>query len=221
MSDRVFEDRLGLWVISPANVGARLAPIKAFRGGIIRDLFLPRNAEVANLAQVRQAGLFAHLWVTPDDLTAEAYANRTLDDVNRLRPGAVELNVELPNDPPLTAYIREVVERIRARRPSLRLRVNVAPWKAFALPIDLLRSDGVLYACEQNYEGNMDNLLSPADVLYDLQAWGVPSSKATVCYAAACQVLGSSSRLRTLPDLARLRRGVIFSDDLMADAGLL
>ena len=67
----------------------------------------------------------------------------------------------------------------------------------------------------------MDNLLSSADVLSDLTSHGVPAAKATVCYAAACRVLGSPERLRTLPDLTRLNRGVIFHDDLMADAGLL
>ncbi len=221
MANRVFEDRLGLWIVNPANLPDRVPKIKAFGGGIIRDLFLPRSAEPADMQRVRDAGLYAHLWAAVDGLSPTDYANRTLLDIQRLKPGAVELNIELGSDPPLAAYIGEVITLIRSKRPSYRLRINVAPWKAFALPIDLLVRDPNLYACEQNYEGNMDNLLSAADVQWNMNAWGVPPTQSAVCYAAACRVLGSSERVRTLPDLSRLKRGVIFHDDLMAEAGLL
>lgn len=220
MANRVFEDRLGLYVITPANLTSRLPGIAALG---IRDVFLPRTATPDDLARVRGAGLYAHLWVATDGLAARDYANRTLLDVQRLKPGAVELNVELPADPPLPGYIREVVGLVRSKRPKMRLRINVAPWKGFALPRDLLASDANLYAAEQNYEGNMDNLLSPLDVWADASgdAQGVPLPNVTVCYAAACRVLGSAERVRTLPDLSRLTRGVIFSDDLLAEVGLL
>lgn len=226
MANRVFEDRLGLWIISPANLPARLPGIAAFG---IKDVFLPRDenkTSQTHMAEVREAGLYAHLWAAVDGLSARDYANRTLLDIQRLTPGAVELNIELGSDPPLRAFIREAVTLIRSKRKSLRLRINVAPWKGFALPADLLsdgslRQDPNLYACEQHYEGNMDNLLSAEDVAADMRAYGVPDHKATVMYAAHCRVLGSPERVRTLPDLSRLHRGVIYQDDLMADAGLL
>ncbi len=222
VANRVFEDRLGLWIIDPANLPSRLPGIRAFGGGIIRDVFLPGElAVVADMQRVRDAGLYAHLWQANGDLEARNYANSVLYNIERRKPGAVDLNIELGSDPPLPDYIREVVTLIRSQRLKYRLRINVAPWKAFALPADLLASDPNLYACEQNYEGNMDNLLSAADVQWNMDAWGVPVSKSTVCYAAACRVLGSSERVRTLPDLARLKRGVIFHDDLMAEVGLL
>ena len=221
MADRVFEDRLGLWIGSPGSLVDRLPRIRSFGGGIIRDLFLPRTAPPSLFGAVRKVGLFAHLYTTPDGLSAIIYAHRTLDDIARLQPGACDLNVELAADPPLAAYVETAVRLIRATRPAYRLRVNLAPWKGFAVPAALLAADPALYACEQNYLGNMAELLSPADVLADLIAHGCPASKATVCYAAACQVLGSPERLRTLPDLSRTRRGVIFTEDLMAEAGLL
>jgi hypothetical protein len=220
MANKVFEDRLGVYVINPANLHARLPGIRAFG---IRDVFLPRTALGEAFGWVRAAGLYAHLWTPTDDLSARDYANRTLLDVQRLGPGAVELNIELPSDPPLAAYVAETYRLIRSKRKALRLRVNLAPWKGFALA-ELQTAwgkDGNLYAAEQNYEGNMANLLSPADVLSNLLDWAVPRERATVCYGAHCRVLGSPERLRTLPDLARTKRGVIFSDDLMADAGLL
>ena len=221
MADRVFEDRLGLWIGSPASLPGRLQAIRSFHGGIIRDLFLPRTAPASLFGDVRKVGLFAHLYVTPDGLAASAYADRTLADIAQLKPGACDLNIELSADPPLAAYVETAVRRIRATRQTYRLRVNLAPWKGFAVPAALLAADPALYACEQNYLGNMAELLSPADVLADLVAHGCPASKATVCYAAACRVLGSPDRLRTLPDLSRTKRGVIFTEDLMAEAGLL
>ena len=221
MADRVFEDRLGLWIGSPGSLVDRLPRIRSFAGGIIRDLFLPRTAAPSIFAAVRGAGLSAHLYVSTDGLDARAYAERTLADIVRLKPGACDLNIELSADPPLAAYVETAVRAIRVERKAYRLRVNLAPWKGFAVPAALLAGDPALYACEQNYLGNMEELLSPADVLSDLVAHGCPASKATVCYAAACKVLGSPTRLRTLPDLSRTRRGVIFTEDLMAEAGLL
>lgn len=220
MANRVFEDRLGVWVISPANLPDRLPKLKAL--GLV-DVFLPRDATPADVARVKAGGCFAHVWAARDGLNASDYANRFLLDNQRLAFGGADLNIEGVADAQLGSYIREVVTLIRAQLRHKRLRLNIAPWKGFALPGDLLVSDGALYACEQNYLGNMDELLSPADVLRDMErgALGLTPDKLTVCYAAACRVRGSTERLRTLPDLSRMRRGVVFTDDLMAEAGLL
>lgn len=221
MADRVFDDRLGLWIINPANLPVRLPRIRSFQGGVIRDLFLPRDATPADMQRVRDAGFSAHLWTARDGLAAGEYTDRALADIARLRAGACELNIEGVPDEQLGNYLRFVVALIRAQRSSYRLRLNLAPWKGFAVAASRLASDPALYVCAQNYGGNMDELYSPADVLRDLLDQGIPPGKATVCYAAACRVLGSAQRQRTLPDLTRTRRGVIFSDDLMFDAGLL
>lgn len=218
MANRVFDDRLGVYVVNAGNLERRLTPL-----GVLgfRDVFLPRTAAPEDFGRVRDAGLYAHLWTATDGLSAYDYANRTLLDLQRLPAGALELNIELPSDPPLPRYVADTVRLIRAKRRGLRMRVNVAPWKGFAFALVDFAADANLYAAVQNYEGNMDNLLSPADVLRNLEDGKVPSTRATVCYAAMCRVLGSVERLRTLPDLSRLHRGVVFSDDLLADAGLI
>jgi len=221
LADHVFEDRVGLWIVDPTRGVGRLQAIRAFGGGIIRDLFLPRTATRAHFGAVRKAGLNAHLYEAVAGLSAEAYVARVLDDVATLQPGAVDLDIELGEDAPMPAFVEAVVRGVRAVRPNLRLRLNFAPWKGFAVPAELLATDPNLYVCAQNYLGNMDELLSPVDVLADLLAHRAPPYKATVCYAAACTVLGSSGRLRTLPDLSRAHRGTIYQDDLMADTGLL
>lgn len=221
MADRVFEDRVGLWVVDAARGVARRSAIKAFAGGLIRDVFLPRTSTPTQFAAIRQVGLNAHLWSAVDGLAAGDYVARFLADKARLNPGAAELNIELGSDAPLPTYVEAVVRGIRAHLPRYRLRINLGGWKGFATPAELLDGDPNLYVCEQAYLGNMDELLSPADVLAELLDYGAPRAQATVCYAADCTVLGSPTRLRTLPDLRRLHRGLIYQDDLMADAGLL
>lgn len=220
MADRVFEDRLGLWIVDPARGRARIPQIRTALGGLVRDTFWPRTSEASDLQAARDGGLYAHLWVAVDGRQASELVAETLADLARLKPGALELNIELGVDAPLPAYIVEVVHGIRDKRRNLRMRLNLAPWKGFAIPRAELESDPNLYVCEQNYAGNMEELLSSADAYLDLTAWGAPASKVTVCYAAQCRVLGSP-RLRTLPDLSRLKRGLIYQDDLLHDAGLL
>lgn len=221
MPDRVFDDRVGLWIVTPSRLPDRLPAIRAHGAGLIRDLFLPRTARPADLERVKRNGLGAHLWAAVDGLSADDYADRCLADILRTGAGAYELNIELGDDRPLPAFVDRVIRRIRATRRYYRLRINLAAWKGHAIPAELLREDPNLYVCMQNYTGNMDGLLSSADMLDHLLLWGAPIGKTTVCYAAFCTVLDSPSRIRTLPDLSRTRRGVIFHDDLMADAGLL
>lgn len=221
MADRVFEDRVGLWVVNLPALGDRLPRIRTFRGGLIRDVFLPRSASSSDVAAVRNAGLNAHIWAAVDGLDSAAYAARALEDLARLGNRGLDANLELGADAPLPGYVVDVVRRIRVARPGLRLRVNLAAWKGFAVPASLLASDPNLYVAMQNYLGNMEELLSPLDVARDAEAYGAPAAKLTVVYAAASQVLGSAVRERTLPDLSRLHRGTIFHDDLMAEVGLL
>lgn len=219
MANRVFDDRLGILVISSGNLTSRLPAMARY--GII-DVMLPRTAAPTDVALVRGAGLFAHLWSASDGLSARDYANRVLLDVGRFGARGYELNIEHPPDPQLAAYVRETIATIRSKRPNLRLCVNVAAWKGLAFEGISWAADSYLFARVQAFEGgNMDAVLSAADVLHDLHAWGVPVDRATACYAAHSFVWGSSERLRVLPDLRRLHRGTIFSDDLMHDAGLL
>jgi len=220
MANRVFDDRLGLWIIDPARGVDRLPQIRAYGGGLIRDLFFPRQATSAQLAAARAAGFNAHLWVSVDHRSSAVMASETLADLDRLKPGALELNVELVSDAPLPAFVADVYQRIRSRRAYLRMRVNLGAWKAFAAPVAQLADDPNLYVCEQTYDGAMARY-SEGDILTDLLDWGVPDDKATLCYGAAGPVPPAGTRVCTLPDLSRKHRGVIFHDDLMHDAGLI
>lgn len=227
MANRVFDDRLGLIVINPANLPGRVAAIAALG---VRDVFLPRGVLTegvwrettpSDVAVVKGAGLFAHLWVQPAGRTPAQAVADTDADIRRLGTGATCFNWEFGSDLELQRHARETYVLFRRKRRAHRLQFNVAPWKGQFLPIDLLAPDDNAFACAQAYEGNMDELLSADDVVWDLRAWGMPEQRATCCYAAACRVRGSNTRQRVLPSMWKRHRGQIFSDDLLADAGLL
>jgi hypothetical protein len=200
----------------------RLPKIKAFANGQITDIDLPREAQPSDMTKVRQAGFFAHLWTTPHGLTGVAYASQVLGDYDRLRPGAVELNVEVP-DNQLEDYMRGVHAAIRAVRPYLRLRFNIAPFKAAFLPVDLLQQDPNLYVIEQAYFGNMDGRAAENEILRDMDEAGVPQEKSSVMYGAHVSSALGKPRVPALPALTirALKRGSVYQDDLMVDAGYL
>lgn len=216
--------RLGCWIVSISNLtSGRMSKLKALG---ISDLFLKGPAaSVTAKGIVLNAGFNGcHAYWSVDNLGALDYADRTLADIARWGPGAGDLNIELGSDPPLPDYIKTVVQVIRSQRPNYNLRINLAPRKAFGLQ-KLSFNDPHLYACQQNYFGNMDQRHSEDEALRDLLAFGVPLAKASICYGAACKVGGvtGAKRVNILPDVGIrvLDRGVIFTDDLLAEAGLL
>lgn len=227
----VFRDgRFGCWIITPSNgdVAGKIAErATALRELGITDLFVrgpDGTTTVKRLALERGFSSCCAYW-SPDGLTAAAYAARALADVGRWSPGAGELNIEVGNDPALEPYVRAAVGAFRAQRASYRLRVNVAGRKGGFLPGDLFTADANLYACEQVYLdalGPMTMRLSEADALERLELAGIPREKCAICYAGAVEVGGSTAgkRVAGLPQWLP-NRGVVFSDDLLAEAGLL
>ncbi len=220
MANRVFEDRVGLWIVDPARGRSRLPAIKAFGGGLIKDTFWPESSAPADLKAARAAGLYAHVWVDVAGRSAEQLGDDAVAAVTRLGAGALELNIELASDAALAPFVVATLKEVRARRKNLRVRVNLGAWKGFGAPAAELVADPHLYCCEQTYLGDMTRV-SEGDVYHDLLGYGVPEAKLTLCYGAAGPLPPQHARGRTLPELGRRRRGVIFTDDLMADVGLL
>ncbi len=226
------DDRLGIWIAPTANLADKLADrLPKLRTAVpaLTDVFLPRAATSEDRQAVLAAGfLGAHMWWAVDGLDPLAYAKRTLADIERAKPGAGDLNIELGTDSALEPYMRVVIATIRAKRPSYRLRLNVAFRKGAFVPADLVQSDANLYVAEQNYVDPPGLSMAPtsaADALLDLLEHGFPMEKAAVCYGAAGSVGGKTGaeRVNTLPNGGGWlpRRGVVFHDDLMADAGLI
>jgi len=225
----VFEDgRIGLWIVNSDNLTDRLPKIRRFANGMITDLFLPRTATRQSFQFVRDSGFFGcHLWVAVDGLSANDYAQRTVDDIVRLGAGATDLNIELGQDDKLQPFMRTTLSIIRQTRPNYRLRLNVAPYKGQFVPMDLVQGDPNLYVGEQTYYGDMSRV-SEGEALQDLLEWGCPLRKASLVYGAAALVpngrvvgLGTLWTWSNGAIVRGLRRGVIFQDDLMTDVGLL
>lgn len=222
----VFGDgRVGLWIINPANLTDRLPKIKA-KAPYITDIFLPlQTAQPTDKATVQNAGLYAQGYaVGASVMTAEGYADSALANIARLATGALDANIELPNDAALGPYIHTFMARFRKARPNYRVRLNVAWRKGVFVPADLVIGDPNLYVAEQNYVDLPSmNPCSEADALNNLLDAGLPLAKCAVCYGAAGPVGGitGAQRVNTLPTAFAPRRGVIFQDDLMVESGIL
>lgn len=220
----VFEDgRLGCWIVNIGALGGRHAKLHELG---VTDLFVrgPDGSPALKAAVLAAGFTGCHAWWAVDGLTAAQYAERVLADVARWSPGAGDLNVELGSDPPLEPYMRAVVGAIRAARPSYRLRLVIAPNKAGFLPLELVQSDPSLYVAIENYGGNMTELYDAQEQELAAGAAGVPASKIASMYAAACEIPGltqPSVRVNTWPIALPPARGVIFHDELLAQAGLL
>lgn len=223
MAGSVFQDgRLGCWIGNRANLASRAAGLRAL--GITDVLLRGPDGTPAAKADALALGFTAVLgYWSVDGLSSVDYAARLLADVGHWAPAAGDLNIELSDDAALEPYMRDVHARVRAKRPSYRLRFNIGARKGVFLPADLFARDPNLYACEGNYGGNMEELFSAADALDRLIAHGVPRERAAVCYAGACAVGGvtGTRRVNTFPLGWPPSRGVIFTDDLLAEAGLL
>ena len=216
------DNRLGVWFIYHATgfnskLRHRLPLVRALG---VTDIFLPRQASLADKQLVQEAGLFAALYETPPaGKSAAEYAAQALADVNALKAGALELNIEGLVDDILDTYIVQTVQAIRARKPNLRLRINVVPRKGAYLPSDLFASDPQLYLIVQNFDGNMDARAAENEIERDVVERGVPASKVSIMYGAHISPKLGKPRAPALPEIRY--RGSIVSDDLLADAGYL
>lgn len=211
------DGRIGCWVTPSTNLSDKLRDRcpKIKRLGVT-DIFLPREAHITDKTIVRQNDLFVALWEGPPaGKNAVGYAAQALGDITRLEIAALELNIEGVLDDKLSDYVRMVVSQIRKVKPSLRLRINVVPFKGQFLPADLFGSDRQLFVIVQNYLGNMDQRVAENEVERDLIDYGIPREKVSVMYGAHV----GQPRVPSLPVIRY--RGSIYQDDLLANAGYL
>lgn len=218
----VFGDqRLGLWVQSNANLKDKLTHfLPRLRGPIpnLTDIFLPDDATSLNKQQVRDAGFFCHVYAVNHDRSATNLGDYAVDRLSKIGGGALELNIEGLPEAKLEQYVRDVVKRVRFKKPNLPLRINVVPFKGQWLPKDLFASDPNLFVIAQAYGGNMDILFAADEIKRDLTAWGIPEEKVSVMHAVMCSGPGYPRQI-TLPVVRG--RGSLYIDDLLLDAGLL
>lgn len=239
------EGRVGLWIDDPSNFVGRATNIVRFANGMFTDCFLPRTASVEQFDIINQTWrpdgslMKAALYEVPHDLTADAFCDQVGSDLFRINAPSVELDIEKPDDI-LAQFIRDVVNGLRQGkrnkantdwlrwpRPTRPFRINIAPNKGWALPVSLVNNDPNLYVAEQCYYGDMSRV-SEAEVAKDVVSRGIPWDKFAPCYGAAGPVKLDGTRGITLPSVfyegrvaAKLKKGIVFQDDLMAEVGLL
>lgn len=229
-----FDDgRVGLWVNSTINLN-RLPEIATVFNGMFTDVFVSYSANRDSLDKIRATkrpdGTFlkAHLHAVPGALAAPDFALRVHQAIARTAPGVVELNIEEKPDigregADYTRYISDTLQAVHATDPFMRFRVNIAPYKAEFLPTELIASTPQFYACEQTYYGDMSRV-SESEALEDLLDYLIPPTRASVCYGAQDE---HRDRL-VLPTIfykglavRKLARGIVFSDDLLAELQLI
>jgi len=214
----VFGDgRIGCWFVSSSSFADKLRDrIPRVRSLGVTDVFLPPEALASDKRLVLEAGCFPALYQTPPaGLSAVRYAREAVMDLDRLRLGVLEQNIEGLRDADLESFVRADVAELRRWRPFLRLRINVVPWKGAYLPADLFASDPQLHVIVQNYLGNMDTRVAEDEIVRDLVERGIPQAKVSVMYGAHV----GRPRVPALPEVRF--RGSIYQDDLLADAGLI
>lgn len=219
-------NRVGLWAAENASLTDKLKHVLPRAKALIpnlTDIFLPLNASMAAKDVVRQNGFYAHLYAVAHSTPAADLAKQALAARKRLGTGAIEFDLEgpavQPDRPGLAAYSRALVAAIRKTNPNLDIRLNVPPYKGYALDVPLIRNDLHLFVIAQAYYGNMDGRLSEADVILDLQDYGVPLEKASIMYAA----MAGDPRAFCLPGATYkpITQGSVYDDDLLIDSGRL
>lgn len=219
-------NRVGLWAIENANLPDKLRHVLPRARAVIpnlTDIFLPLNASLAAKDVVRQNNMWSHLYCVANATPADVLAKEALAARRRLGTGAIEVDLEGgavgPDLPGIANYATKFVATIRKTNPRLALRLNVPPYKGYALPIALIENDQNLFVIAQAYYGNMDGRLSEADVLCDLLDYGVRRAKAKIHYA----VMAGEPRAFCLPGATYkpITEGSVYDDDLLIDSGRL
>lgn len=224
-------NRVGLWIIPNSNLTDKLKHVLPRARGAkaipnLTDIFLPPEAQFFHRDQCRHAGFFVHTYDVAHSTPAVALAKAMKAKRLALGTGALEVDLEgaavQPDKPALANYARAFVAEIRRTNPNLPVRLNVPPFKGYALPVDLIRDDPQLFVIAQAYFGNQDGRCSEADVLMDLLDWGVPAAKAKVMYGVLAEN-PQGVRVYALPnpEYKPITQGSVFSDDLLIDAGVL
>lgn len=225
------ENRVGLWVIPNSNLTDKLTHVLPRARGAkaipnLTDIFLPPEATMTNKEQCRNAGYFVSTYDVAHSSSPEALADAMLLKRMQLGTGAIEVDLEgaavQPDKPAMANFATRFVNRVRRTNRNLPVRLNVPPFKGYALPVAFINNDPQLFVIAQAYFGNQDGRCSEADVLEDLLDWGIAKDKVKIMYGVLAEN-PQGQRVYALPnpEYKPITEGSVFSDDLLIDAGVL
>jgi hypothetical protein len=254
-----FEDgRLGVWHTSIASFKPTDGiTIDGYRALGVTDIFMdpdevdpnkptvvvngrqqPNYMLTPTLMQgVRNAGFKPQIYIdgthTTDGL---ATAKRASGAITRLsHSGAVQINVEGPNDDTLAKTFFDVVVGFRALRPTFVLALNIVGRKGYLLDrqqpqpdgstrsvLDLIANDQYTYIRVQITQGNMEGEDDPRLLEDDVVDRGFPKQRFSFTYPAKTQwgTCGLPGFFQRKPRAPIAKRGDIFNANLLRELGL-
>jgi hypothetical protein len=202
------------------------------------DIFLPAHDpkltsakydEIKGNAAIR--GTKVQLWwdathTTDGNAVAEAI-HAKLNEIPQ-HSGGVEVDLEAANDGPLSALISGFYTRFRQLRPTRALAINVVPLKGYVMPLASMAQDIFCHVRVQTYYGAECRPADPDECEDDIVNRGFPRERYSICYSAKPRRLKDDTIFCDLPVFTdggayvrRLRKGQIFSGNLMREAGLI
>jgi hypothetical protein len=142
--------------------------------------------------------------------------------------GGIEVDLEAANDGPLASLISGFYTRFRQLRPTRALAVNVVPLKGYIMPLQSMAQDVFCHVRVQTYYGGEMRPADPDECEDDIVNRGFPRERYSICYSAKPRRLKDDTVFCDLPVFTdrgayvrRLRKGQIFSGNLMREAGLI
>jgi hypothetical protein len=142
--------------------------------------------------------------------------------------GGVEVDLEAGDDVVLKKLLGDFYLRFRALRPTRALALNVVPLKGQFLPLSAMAFDPNVHVRVQTYYGGEMRPADPAECEADIVDRGFPRERYSICYSAKARRQKDDSIFCDLPVFSdggayvrKLRKGQIFSLNLMREAGLL
>ena len=142
--------------------------------------------------------------------------------------GGVEVDLESGDDGVLGVLIGSFYAMFRSLRPTRALALNVVPLKGQFLPLAAMALDPNVHVRVQTYYGGEMRPADPDECEDDIVNRGFPRERYSICYSAKARRLKDDSIFCDLPVFSdhgayvrKLRKGQIFSLNLMREAGLL
>jgi len=144
--------------------------------------------------------------------------------------GGVEVDIENASDGVLLTVVQDWYTRQRQLRPTRALGLNLAPLKGFVLT-PAMAADPFFHVRVQPYYGAEMRPAAPDECKRDIcgpNGSRFPEDRFSFCYSAKARKLSDGTVFCDLPVFAdhaqyvrRLRKGSVFSLNLMREAGLL
>ena len=202
------------------------------------DIFLPAHApqldsakydDIRTKAALR--GTKVQLWWdgthTTDGIVLANVIHAKLAAISQ-HSGGIEVDLEAGSDQQLAALISSFYQQFRRLRPTRALAINVVPLKGQFLPLVPMTADPNCHVRVQTYYGAECRPADPAECEDDIVSRGFPRERYSICYSAKPRRLKDDSIFCDLPVFTdhgaytrRLRKGQIFSANLMREAGLI